>query len=99
MLNHWRIVTGLVPLTLVLPVEDEQYAGLNPGMNMLGLRIPACTATRELLRATGPLATTSANRSGGASQSERNGSLHGFSVFASSGAASLVPLLQVKPAQ
>ena len=63
-------------LTLVLPVEGERYARLNPGMNALGLRIPACAATRELLRATGPLATTSANRSGvPASQNEMEASV------------------------
>ena len=62
-------------LTLVLPVEGERYAKLNPGMNALGMRIPACAATRELLQATGPLATTSANRSGlPASQNEMEAS-------------------------
>ncbi|WP_186501104.1 L-threonylcarbamoyladenylate synthase [Synechococcus sp. A15-60] len=63
-------------LTLVLPVEGGRYARLNPGMNSLGLRIPDCPTTRELLRASGPLATTSANRSGvPASQNELEASV------------------------
>ncbi len=63
-------------LTLVLPVGGDLTAKLNPGMNTLGLRIPACAATRQLLRASGPLATTSANRSGApASQNEIEASM------------------------
>ena len=37
---------------------------LNPGVATLGLRIPACKAMLDLLRCSGPLATTSANVSG-----------------------------------
>lgn len=51
-------------LTLVLPAEGELVQWLNPGGASLGLRIPASERARELLRCTGPLATTSANRSG-----------------------------------
>ena len=52
-------------LTLVLPARDDG-AGLylNPGGTTLGCRIPACEQTRALLQISGPLATTSANRSG-----------------------------------
>lgn len=43
-------------------------AALQPGVvaaeARLGLRIPACEQALDLLRRTGPLATTSANRSG-----------------------------------
>ena len=52
-------------LTLVLPACDGGAAcHLNPGGRNLGCRIPACKQTRELLQISGPLATTSANRSG-----------------------------------
>ena len=51
-------------LTLVLPAQGALVQQLNPGGNSLGLRIPACTEALELLGCSGPLATTSANRSG-----------------------------------
>ena len=52
-------------LTLVLPARDGGVAShLNPGGTTLGCRIPACEQTRTLLQISGPLATTSANRSG-----------------------------------
>jgi L-threonylcarbamoyladenylate synthase len=37
---------------------------LNPGGASLGLRVPACSMAQGLLQLSGPLATTSANRSG-----------------------------------
>ena len=52
------------PLTLVLPAEGTLTQYLNPGRDTLGMRIPACALTRSLLAKSGPLATTSANRSG-----------------------------------
>ena len=51
-------------VTLVLPIQGDVTGALHPGGTSLGLRIPACDRARELLRRTGPLATTSANRSG-----------------------------------
>lgn len=51
-------------LTLVLPARGLLLDWLNPGGCSLGLRIPACGPTRALLRLSGPLATTSVNRSG-----------------------------------
>ncbi|MFM7264907.1 MAG: L-threonylcarbamoyladenylate synthase, partial [Cyanobium sp.] len=51
-------------LTLVLPHSGPLAQALPPGGASLGLRVPACERARELLRLTGPLATTSANRSG-----------------------------------
>lgn len=55
-------------LTLVLPARGprvaELHPGAEPGIASLGLRIPACGPALELLRLTGPLATTSVNRSG-----------------------------------
>ena len=51
-------------LTLVLPVEGRLTQHLNPGQGTLGMRIPACDLTRDLLVLSGPLATTSANLSG-----------------------------------
>jgi len=51
-------------LTLVLPAKGAVVEALNPGGSSLGLRIPACPMAVQLLRCTGPLATTSVNRSG-----------------------------------
>ena len=57
--HHWPGA-----LTLVLPAQGGLVQQLNPGGNSLGLRIPACKEALELLACSGPLATTSANRSG-----------------------------------
>jgi L-threonylcarbamoyladenylate synthase len=55
-------------LTLVLPARGVMVAALQPAtagrQGSLGLRIPACEQALDLLRLTGPLATTSVNRSG-----------------------------------
>lgn len=51
-------------LTLVVPAHGEVLQTLNPGGTCLGLRIPNCELSRELLQRTGPLATSSANPSG-----------------------------------
>jgi L-threonylcarbamoyladenylate synthase len=52
-------------LTLVLPASDDLPHGLNPlDASTIGLRIPAWPPARSLLQQTGPLATTSINRSG-----------------------------------
>lgn len=51
-------------LTLVLPAAGPLVEQLNPGGRSLGLRVPACPMAQALLRLSGPLATTSANRSG-----------------------------------
>ena len=51
-------------LTLVVPATRDLVEPLHPGGDSLGLRVPACQQARELLRLSGPLATTSANRSG-----------------------------------
>ncbi len=52
-------------LTLVLPASDRLPGQMNPtDPTTIGMRVPDCTIAREILRQTGPLATTSANRSG-----------------------------------
>ncbi|PSR14402.1 hypothetical protein C8255_24170 [filamentous cyanobacterium CCP3] len=52
-------------LTLVLPASDRLPATMNPqNTGTVGLRVPDHTLARHLLSYTGPLATTSANRSG-----------------------------------
>ncbi len=51
-------------VTLVLPIRGPSTEALHPGGATLGLRVPACKEARALLRLSGPLATTSANRSG-----------------------------------
>jgi len=52
------------PVTLVLPILGITTRSLNPTGGSLGLRVPACDAIRDVLRLSGPLATTSANCSG-----------------------------------
>jgi L-threonylcarbamoyladenylate synthase len=53
-------------LTLVLPKSDRpELLKMNPtASNTIGVRIPNHALARQLLRETGPLATTSVNRSG-----------------------------------
>lgn len=52
-------------LTLVLPASDCLPAAMNPqGTGTVGVRVPNHPLARHLLSHTGPLATTSANRSG-----------------------------------
>ena len=50
--------------TLVLPIAGPLVELLNPGGASLGLRVPAAPLACDLLRHSGPLATTSANVSG-----------------------------------
>jgi len=58
-IDHWPGA-----LTLVLPHSGPLARWLNPAQPVsLGLRVPDHQATRALLRRSGPLATTSANRS------------------------------------
>lgn len=51
------------PLTLVVPLLSSLPENLSPAQT-IGLRVPDHIFTRALLRETGPLAATSANRSG-----------------------------------
>lgn len=51
-------------LTLVLPASGSIVRQLHPGAATLGMRIPDCAPTLDLLETSGPLATTSINRSG-----------------------------------
>jgi len=52
-------------LTLVLPASDRLPAAMNPtDPTTIGIRVPNRAIARHLLRQTGPLATTSINRSG-----------------------------------
>lgn len=54
------------PLTLILPRAEGFDVDLGGGAtNTVGVRVPKEPRTLELLRLTGPLAVTSANRSGG----------------------------------
>jgi L-threonylcarbamoyladenylate synthase len=50
--------------TLVLPIAGPLVEVLNPGGSSLGLRVPASLLACDLLRRSGPLATSSANPSG-----------------------------------
>jgi len=52
------------PLTIVLPRAPGLTADLGGDGATVGIRVPAHGPLRRLLAATGPLATTSANRSG-----------------------------------
>jgi L-threonylcarbamoyladenylate synthase len=68
----WRSVMATYfpgALTLVLPASAQMPAAMNPGlssgeMRTIGVRVPDHDFAREILRQTGPLASTSANRSG-----------------------------------
>ncbi len=52
-------------LTLVLPASDRVPTAMNPtNPTSIGIRVPNCAIARHILAQTGPLATTSANRSG-----------------------------------
>ncbi len=52
------------PLSIVLRRSDEELAHLAPGHATLSIRVPDHPTAQEILRATGPLALTSANRHG-----------------------------------
>lgn len=52
-------------LTLVLPASDRLPQAVNPtNPTTIGIRVPNCAIARHILSQTGPLATTSINRSG-----------------------------------
>ena len=51
-------------LTMVLPTTGNFSKHLNGNSNAVGFRVPALRIARDLLKQTGPLATTSANISG-----------------------------------
>lgn len=52
-------------LTLVLPASERVPPVMNPlDPTTIGVRVPNCALARQILEQTGPLATTSANRSG-----------------------------------
>lgn len=62
-----QIATRYLPgaLTLVLPASAKVPIALNPhAPTTIGLRVPNHAVARAVLQQTGPLATTSANRSG-----------------------------------
>ena len=52
------------PLTLVLPARSSLPAALTAGGDTVGVRLPAHPFLRALARRVGPLASSSANRSG-----------------------------------
>ena len=53
------------PLTLILPVQPHLPSVLTAGGSTVGVRVPNQSFLRELARRAGPLASSSANRSGG----------------------------------
>ena len=52
------------PLTLIVPARGGLPGALTAGGNTVGVRMPDHDGLRELMRVAGPLAATSANRSG-----------------------------------
>ena len=52
------------PLTLVLPAQAHLPSALTAGKETVGVRLPAQPFLRALARRVGPLASSSANRSG-----------------------------------
>jgi L-threonylcarbamoyladenylate synthase len=67
-IDLWQQVTQKYwpgALTLVLPASERVPAAMNPhDPSTIGARVPNSAIARAILRATGALATTSANRSG-----------------------------------
>lgn len=65
---HWQTMMDTYfpgALTLVLPKRDRTLLKLNPTQTgTIGVRVPNLNLARTILRQTGPLATTSVNRSG-----------------------------------
>jgi L-threonylcarbamoyladenylate synthase len=62
-----QIATKYLPggLTLVLPASELVPAAIDPtASNTIGIRVPKHDLARSILAETGPLATTSANKSG-----------------------------------
>ncbi len=64
----WRAIADQYfpgALTLVLPASDRLPPDVNPtDPTSIGIRVPDCAIAWEILAKTGPLATTSVNRSG-----------------------------------
>jgi L-threonylcarbamoyladenylate synthase len=52
------------PLSIIVPVKAPRHPAVPRSGDTISLRVPASEPLRELLRITGPLATTSANRHG-----------------------------------
>ena len=65
-------------ITLVLPIEGVITTALHPRGRTLGLRVPACPRAQDFLLRSGPLATTSANRSGEPAASNAAEAAHRF---------------------
>ncbi len=65
--DAWQMAKHYWPgaLTLVLPASGYIVNALNPGARSIGIRVPANQLTRDFLKNSGPLATTSANPAGG----------------------------------
>lgn len=66
-LDEWEVLARRGwpgPLTLVLPVGPGVPFQIHRGGGTIGVRIPAHAQTLSVLRETGPLASTSVNRSG-----------------------------------
>ncbi|WP_024544503.1 L-threonylcarbamoyladenylate synthase [Picosynechococcus sp. NKBG15041c] len=66
--EHWQAIAQQYwpgALTLVLPASEKVSAAMNPtNSGTIGVRVPDLDLAQAILRETGPLATTSANRSG-----------------------------------
>jgi L-threonylcarbamoyladenylate synthase len=66
--QEWQRIAGQVwpgAVTLVLPASDRLPPALNPtASKTIGLRVPNWAIAQSVLEQTGPLATTSINRSG-----------------------------------
>jgi L-threonylcarbamoyladenylate synthase len=52
------------PLSIIVPVKAPRHPAIPRHGDTISLRVPASEPLRDLLRITGPLATTSANRHG-----------------------------------
>jgi L-threonylcarbamoyladenylate synthase len=80
-------------LTIVLPRSDRSRTwDLGGDGTSIGVRVPGHALTLELLRLTGPLAVTSANRTGGAPGEDRDALVAIFGDRVAAYLAGAVPL-------
>lgn len=52
------------PMSIIFPLQKKKFQYLHRGLQSLAFRMPANAALRTLLKKTGPIITTSANREG-----------------------------------
>ena len=59
-------------LTIIIPVSEKKKSNVTSSNNTLGIRIPNSLSVKSLIKKTGPLLTSSANKSGVKSSTTAN---------------------------